>query len=63
MKISQMIRALEESKEMYGNINIGILIQLEDGTLSDMDMDNSEIYFNYEQYEDGDKLSIQNFPY
>jgi hypothetical protein len=45
------------------NINIEILIQLEDGTLSDMDVDNSEIYFNYEQNEDGDKLSIQNFPY
>jgi hypothetical protein len=63
MKISQMIRALEESKEMYGNINVGILIQLEDGTLSDMDVDNSEIYFNCEQYEDEDRLSIQNFPY
>ena len=62
MKISEMIRALEESKEMYGNIDIEILIE-SDGKLYDMDIDNSEIYFNYGQYENGDKLGIQNFPY
>jgi uncharacterized beta-barrel protein YwiB (DUF1934 family) len=62
MKISEMIHALNESKEMYGDIDIEILIQTKDG-LSDMDADGSEIYFSYEQYDDGDKLGIQNFPY
>lgn len=63
MKISEMINALKESKEMYGDIEIEILIQSKDGTLHDMNADGSEIYFNYGQYEDGDKLGIQNFPY
>ena len=63
MKISGMINALNESKEMYGDIEIEILIQLKDGTLCDMDVGSSEIYFNHIQYEDGDKLGIQNFPY
>ena len=62
MKISEMINALNESKGMYGDIDIEILIQTENG-LVDMDVDNSEIYFTYGQYETGDKLGIQNFPY
>lgn len=63
MKISQMINALNESKERYGDIEIEILIQLKDGTLADMDADGSETHFIHNKYEDGNKLGIQNFPY
>lgn len=63
MKISGMIRALEESKEMYGDIRIEILIQSGDGILYDMDVDNSEVFFNNNQYDKENKLGIQNFPY
>jgi hypothetical protein len=63
MKISEMIDVLKESKEMYGDIEIEISIQLKDGTLADMGADGSEICFSYNQYDDGDKLGIQNFPY
>ena len=56
-----MINALKESKEMYGDIDVEILIQTKD-CLNSIEP-NEPVYFNYGQYEDGDRLGIQNFPY
>lgn len=61
MKLSEMINALKESKEMYGDIDVEILIQTKD-CLNSIEP-NEPVYFNYGQYEDGDRLGIQNFPY
>ena len=63
MKLTELINALSESKEAYGDINVEIIISAEDGTLSAIEPD-SPIYFSYGQYADGeDVLGIQNFPY
>ena len=61
MKISEIINALNKSKEEYGDLDVTILVQTQNG-LASIESD-EQIYFNYGQYEDSDKLDIQNFPY
>ena len=59
MKISEMIKSLEYSKESYGDIEIDFNVII-DGVDYDL---NDTLYFEYKGYEEGDKLGIQNYPY
>jgi|LGOV01.1.fsa_nt_gb hypothetical protein len=60
MKVSEMITSLKHMEEVYGDIEVEILIQNQDG-LHQMD---KQVFFVYSQYEDDvNKCSIQDFPY
>lgn len=59
MKISEMIKSLEYSKKSYGDIEIDFNVSI-DGVEYDL---NESLCFEYKQYEEGDKLGIQNYPY
>ena len=58
MKLTDMIESLQYMFDTYGDLEIEILTYV-GKSLIEVEPD----YINYTQYDDGDKCSIQDFPY
>lgn len=59
MKISELIRGLEYTKNEYGDLEVSLTVEHEGKLFYDDD-----IFIGYEQYENSnDEINLRNFPY
>ena len=58
MKLTNMIESLQYMFDTYGGLEIEILTYVRKSLI-----EVKPAYINYTQYADGDKCSIQDFPY
>ncbi len=63
MRVSKLIKALEDMKDSYGDLQISLSMAFpkndEDGIITE----NESIFLGYDQFEDHDEINIRTFPY
>ena len=59
MKVSELVKTLESMWETYGDLDVTMHIATDNRNVLRSDT----IIVGYDQYEDGDKIDIRDFPY
>ena len=68
MKVSEVIKALQEMEKSYGDLQLTISIDFKKSDLledKDVQVINAEnLFFGYDQFDDkSDEINIRSFPY
>lgn len=61
MTVSQLVKVLQGMHDVYGDLKVSL--HLDQGPGDRPIITDDDIFLGYDQYEDGDKIDIRNFPY
>lgn len=57
MKVKELIKALQEMEEIYGNLEVSITV--DNGVVTST----NDIFLGYNQFENHSEIDLRNFPY